>query len=225
MAIAKETWFEIRKGAIFEVAIEDVPSDLLKTRFPNFKDEKELTLLLATLPDLILNNLFVLQEDSEGKGGTDVLGVTEEGQLVVVETKSSIVNALALGQALGYAVYLDKEPKKLLPQILKFENHIAEKYLEIISRGTKVDEMPIVVVASKSISVTLMELFKYLGENMGEANFTILPMSYGCWKIPDSDICYVCRRIHEYEKEAPVRWNDWNVGDVAENMGTDTDCD
>jgi hypothetical protein len=225
MAVFSETWYAVRNSRLTVIDSDAVPSSLKTQIFPFFKTEQQLTNLLITYPDLIFEDLLVLQEDSEGKGGIDILGITTQGQLVVIETKKSTINAAALGQAIGYALFLDKEPKHLLPEILGLHDRVTTEYRKRITGGNASDRIPIIVIVGRNVAGTLMESIKYLAENTNGNVMEIIPVSLGYWESEEYPEGIICRRIHKHEKDAPVKWNDWKVGDIVQNMGSDADCD
>lgn len=79
------------------------------------KTEQLLEEALTTSPDLLLPGLTLVGRQTETPGGPlDLLGVDEDGRLIVFELKRGKLTRDAVAQAVDYASYLDGlEPEEL----------------------------------------------------------------------------------------------------------------
>jgi hypothetical protein len=75
--------------------------------------------VLTTSPDLLMPNLRLIGRQTETAGGPlDLLGVDEDGRLVVFELKRGTLTRDAVAQAIDYASFLaDLEPEELFRHI------------------------------------------------------------------------------------------------------------
>lgn len=81
--------------------------------------EKLLEDILTNSPDLLLPNLKLIGRQTETSGGPlDLLGVDEDGKLVVFELKRGTLTRDAVAQAIDYASYLESiEPEALCDHV------------------------------------------------------------------------------------------------------------
>ena len=71
------------------------------------KTEKQLEDLLVTSPDLLMHGLQLVGRQTPAAGGAlDLLGVNEDGNLVVFELKRGVLTRDAVAQVIDYASYL-----------------------------------------------------------------------------------------------------------------------
>jgi RecB family endonuclease NucS len=80
--------------------------------------ETELEDWIATTPDLIADGVLVFdrQRDIPGVGRLDLLGIDEDGTLVIIELKRDRAPREAVAQALDYASWLDAADSEVILQ-------------------------------------------------------------------------------------------------------------
>ena len=97
--------------------------------------EQTLEEVLTASPDLLMPGLHLVGRQTETPGGPlDLLGVDEEGRLVVFELKRGNLTRDAVAQALDYVSYLaDLEPEALCRHIKEYSGRGGTEHVEDFS--------------------------------------------------------------------------------------------
>jgi len=227
MAIDSAQWFEINQGKIRKITVEEVPEEFKSRSLRRFKTEGQMTELLLEHPDVIENGLMVVRADPVGSGGADLIGITLDGQILVVEMKRGTINTSTLGQAFGYALEAEKWPKNgyLLSKMKHWQIRDIGELCRRIDNGAKSDALPVIVVVGNNVTGSILEMAKYMSENsFSGKKMDIRILSVGFWEKGAEGDGYVCRRIQKMENGQPVNWKELKQGDILQSINwLDTD--
>ena len=136
--------------------------------------ERLLEEALATSPSLLLPNLQLIGRQSETPGGPlDLLGVDEDGRLVVFELKRGTLTRDAVAQAIDYASFLASlEPEQLCRHISDNSGKagidpikdFAQWYQEGFQKPVSDMERPRVVLVGLGVDERAKRMVSFLAE-------------------------------------------------------------
>ena len=135
------------------------------------------------------------QDRASEEQRSDLLGIDEEGDLLVTELKRGELDEAAVTQALSYAaeyaeksaddlalLYANQCAKQSKSQLIEKEkvgskDEAQAKISKFVGPGTEVNESQIILLVAEDFSPKALAICDYLNESSGEATFSL-----ECWK-------------------------------------------
>lgn len=178
--------------------------------------------MLIEHPELIEPDLLIIQEDPKGVGGIDLLGISKDGRLNIIEVKKGTVNALAFGQALGYAIKVDRYPREkifLIKEIAKEKKETVQKRCS--QEGAK--KFPKIILVGRNVAGSVLDLQDniYYSKQQVSVWIEVEIISIRIWKTANG--IYIRKQLHKHDVDPhPAdRWEEGDIGQDLESQDTD----